>query len=92
MKESLSSTAVIEDIEEATFIALCEFGYRGRYRTRSRNDDKMTENNMSAEGEEKSKGPGVHLVIRISNPHFRPDRMESKGARARATIRTKTTA
>jgi hypothetical protein len=30
MKESLSGTAAIEDIEEATFIAFREFGYHGR--------------------------------------------------------------
>lgn len=31
MKESVSKTATIDDVEEETFIAFCEFGYKGRY-------------------------------------------------------------
>jgi hypothetical protein len=31
MKEEVSRTATIDDVEEETFIALCEFGYKGNY-------------------------------------------------------------
>ncbi|KAJ5910910.1 uncharacterized protein N7473_000213 [Penicillium subrubescens] len=49
MKESLSGTAAIEDIEEATFIAFREFGYHGRYKTLSRGDEGNSDD-LSADG------------------------------------------
>jgi hypothetical protein len=51
MKETLSGTAVIEDIEEATIIAFCEFAYRGRYKTPSR-DDEENGDGLSADGKD----------------------------------------
>ena len=33
MKKEISRTATIDDVEEETFIALCEFGYKGNYTT-----------------------------------------------------------
>lgn len=33
MKEAVSRTATVDDVEEETFIAFCEFGYRGNYTT-----------------------------------------------------------
>ncbi|OKO89613.1 hypothetical protein PENSUB_13679 [Penicillium subrubescens] len=53
MKESLSGTAAIEDIEEATFIAFREFGYHGRYKTLSRGDEGNSDD-LSADGYAKS--------------------------------------
>jgi hypothetical protein len=51
MKESLSGTAAIEDIEEATFIAFREFGYHGRYKTLSRGDEGNSDD-LSADGKD----------------------------------------
>lgn len=51
IKESLSGTTTIEDLEEQTFIASCEFGYRGQYRTLSRKDEQNGEAS-SAEGKD----------------------------------------
>lgn len=39
MEESLSREAVLDDIEEDTFIAFCEYGYRGFYSTPSEKGD-----------------------------------------------------
>lgn len=38
MKEAVSRTATIDDVEEETFIAFCEFGYKGNYTTPCRKD------------------------------------------------------
>lgn len=51
MKEFLSGTTTIEDLEEQTFIAFCEFGYRGQYRTLSGKDEQNGEAS-SAEGKD----------------------------------------
>ena len=39
MKEALCRTATIDDVEEDTFIAFCEFAYRGKYNTPCREDE-----------------------------------------------------
>lgn len=39
MEESLSREAVLDDIDEDTFIAFCEYGYRGSYSSPSRKDN-----------------------------------------------------
>lgn len=33
MKEAVTRTATIDDVEEETFIVFCEFGYKGNYTT-----------------------------------------------------------
>lgn len=38
MKEAVTRTATIDDVEEETFIAFCEFGYKGNYTTPYRKD------------------------------------------------------
>lgn len=70
-KESLSSTAVIEDIEEATFTAFCEFAYHGRYKTLSRGD-KGNEDDLSADGKDfkRIRGP-VHLPEYLTRHNIR---------------------
>lgn len=35
MKESIEGQAVLEGVEEDTFIGFCEFAYLGAYKTRS---------------------------------------------------------
>ncbi|KAL2823216.1 hypothetical protein BDW59DRAFT_149085 [Aspergillus cavernicola] len=47
MKKSLSQTAVMDDVEEETFIAFCDFGYRGKYTTPCRKD-KDSEDHLAA--------------------------------------------
>lgn len=37
MEEAVSRTATIADVEEGTFLAFCEFGYKGNYTTPCRN-------------------------------------------------------
>lgn len=49
MKESVSRTAIIDDVEEETFILFCEFGYRGNYTTPCRKNNE-SEENLSADG------------------------------------------
>lgn len=44
MKESVSRTAIIDDIEEETFILFCEFGYRETYTTPYRKNSESEEN------------------------------------------------
>jgi hypothetical protein len=39
MKEPVCRTATIDDVEEVTFIAFCEFAYRGKYNTPCREDE-----------------------------------------------------
>lgn len=48
MKEAISRTAFIEDVEEQTFIAFCEFGYKGKYTTPYRKED---DGHLDAESE-----------------------------------------
>jgi hypothetical protein len=38
MKEAVTRTATIDDVEEETFIAFCEFSYKGNYTTPYRKD------------------------------------------------------
>jgi hypothetical protein len=61
MKESLSGTAEMEDIEEGTFVAFCEFGYRGRYRTPSRTYEE------EEDSESRLKQEGSNQIARISD-------------------------
>jgi hypothetical protein len=43
MKEAVTRTATIDDVEEETFIAFCEFGYKGNY------TDKEDDGHLDAE-------------------------------------------
>jgi hypothetical protein len=49
MTEATSRTATIEDIDEDTFIAFCEFGYKGNYTTPCRKEHE-DDNNAGTEG------------------------------------------
>jgi hypothetical protein len=72
MEESLSRTAVIDDVEEETFIAFCEFGYRGKYTTPCRNG-KESEDHLSVDGKDQSKRPAHHKFTKFSNQKSRSD-------------------
>lgn len=61
MRESLSGTAEMEDIEVGTFVAFCEFGYRGRYKTPSRTCEE------EEDGESPTKQEGPNQSVRISD-------------------------
>ncbi|GLI76679.1 hypothetical protein PoHVEF18_004955 [Penicillium ochrochloron] len=74
MKESLSGTAVIEDIEEATFTAFYEFAYRGRYKTPSRDDDNGDD--LSADGKKLQRARGSLQLTEYLT--WNPDRMKSR--------------
>lgn len=50
MKESLSRTAIIDDLEEDIFILFFEFGYQKKYTTPCRKDNDCEEI-LSADGE-----------------------------------------
>ena len=39
MRESIEGSAILDDVEEGTFIGFCEFAYRGAYTTLDRRED-----------------------------------------------------
>lgn len=55
MKEAVTRTAIIDDVEEETFIAFCEFGYKGNYATPCRKD--KVDTHLDAENQLKDSNP-----------------------------------
>jgi hypothetical protein len=71
MKESVSKTATIDDVEEETFIAFCEFGYKGRYTTPCRNDED-NDSYSAAEGT----STGYSVTGKMTETHSRSSAIE----------------
>ncbi len=74
MRKSLSETAAMEDVEEGTFIAFGEVGYRGKYITPS---GKQDEEDLSTEGERQYTRSELHTKIKILIKS--PNRITSEG-------------
>ncbi|OJJ82562.1 uncharacterized protein ASPGLDRAFT_75699 [Aspergillus glaucus CBS 516.65] len=68
MKDSIERSAILDDVEEGTFIGFCEFAYRGAYTTPDRRGEDNDGESGSFDGAKKEHQGRVHSELASDNP------------------------